>query len=133
MVSSPAGHARSDLAWAALRLLLGLEALGLLLLVGFTIVRSIAESGAVAQEISIVLMSVAAFVWVAVTFVGVTRSRTSWSRSSAVAIHVLTFAGGTGCLQLGIGPWWLGVGIVVIALIGFGAAIFARPEAPATQ
>lgn len=128
MVSTPAGHTRSNLGWAMLKGLLGLEVLGLLVVLVFTIVRSIAEAGEVTQEVSLVLMSLACLLWVTVTFVGVMRSRASWARSSAVAIHVLTFAGGTGCLQLGIGPWWLGFGIVVIALIGFAAAIIARPE-----
>lgn len=128
MVSIPAGHTRSKLGWATLKGLLGLEALGLLIVLGFTIVRSIAEPGEVTQEVSLVLMSLASLIWVTVTFVGVLRSRASWARSSAVAIHVLTFAGGTGCLQLGIGPWWFGLSIVAVALIGFAAAIIARPE-----
>lgn len=117
------------MAWAVLRVLLCLETLGLLAVVCFAIVRSIAEPGELTQEVSIVLMSIVALLWVGVTFWGVVRSRASWSRSSAVAIHVLTFAGGTGCLQLGIGPWWLGLSIVAIALIGFAAAIVARPDA----
>lgn len=128
MVSTPAGHTRSNLGWAVLKGLLGLETLGLLVVLVFTIVRSISEPGDATQEVSLVLMSLASLVWVAVTFVGAMRSRASWARSSAVAIHVLTFAGGTGCLQLGIGPWWLGLGIVAVALIGFVAAIVARPE-----
>ncbi|WP_026139614.1 hypothetical protein [Leucobacter salsicius] len=132
MVSTPTGHVRSKLGWAILKVLLGLETLGLVAVLGFTIVRSIAEPGDVTQEVSLVLMSAVSLAWVAVTFFGVVRSRASWARSSAVAIHVLTFAGGTGCLQLGIGPWWLGLGIVAIALIGFAAAIMARPEVAQT-
>lgn len=129
MVSTPAGHTRSKLGWTTLKGLMGFETLGLVAVLGFTIVSSIAEAGTVTQEVSLVLMSAAALAWVAITFVGVVRSRASWARSSAVAIHVLTFAAGTGCLQLKIGPWWLGLGIVAVALIGFVAAILARPEA----
>ena len=127
MVSSPDGHPRSMLAWAVLKMLLAIETLGLVAVVAFTIVHSITDAGDTAQKVSLVLMSAVSLAWVALTFVGAVRGRASWVRSSAVAIHVLTFAGGTGCLQLGIGPWWLGLGIVVIALAGFVAAVIARP------
>lgn len=133
MVSTPAGHTRSNVAWAALKGLLGFETLGLLVVTVLTIVGSITEPGVVAQEVSLVLMSATALIWVGVTFVAVTRSRASWVRSSSVAIHVLSFAGGTGCLQLGIGPWWLGLGIVAIALLGFVAAIISRPDVTAVS
>lgn len=128
MVTSHTGHSRSNRAWSVLRVLLGLETLGLLAVLVFVIAGSIAEKGAVAQEISIIIMCVAALIWVGVTFVGVSRGRAGWARSSSVAIHVLTFATGTGCLQLGIGEWWLGFTIVVVAVGGFAAAIIARPE-----
>ncbi|WP_342452025.1 hypothetical protein [Leucobacter exalbidus] len=111
-----------------LRLLLAAETLGLIALVAFTIMESFAQPGAVAQEVSLVLMAVAALVWVGLTFFGVARSQASWARGSSVTIHVLAFAAGTGCLQLGIGQWWLGLGIVLVALIGFAAAVIARPE-----
>jgi membrane protein YdbS with pleckstrin-like domain len=67
---------------------------------------------------------------VIVTFVGAARARVSWVRGSALTIHVLLFAAGTGCLQLAIGPWWFGFGLVAVALLGFLAAVLARPELP---
>lgn len=128
MISSPTGHVRRNRAWGALRGLLTLEALGLGALVVFTILSALAEDGDVAQEVSIVLMSASAFAWVAITAVGSIRTRASWVRSSSLTVHVLMFAAGTGCLQLGIGEWWLGFGIVALALVGFVAAILVRPE-----
>lgn len=128
MISSPNIYRKSIVAWAILRTLLGLETLGAVALLIFTLVSAFADKGDFTQIISIVLMSVAVVLWVGITFTAATRGRTSRARASAVTIHVLMFAAGTGCLQIGIGPWWLGFAIVVLAIAGFAAAMFARPD-----
>lgn len=128
MVSQPTGHPRVLIAWSVLQILLVLEAIGLLVLVVFSISSSLSDAGVLGQIVSLILMCVAMFVWVAITAVGSIRSRASWVRGSAVTIHVLMFAAGSGCLQLAIGPWWLGLGIIALALVGFAAAIMAQPK-----
>lgn len=130
MTSSPSDHPRSRAAWAALRTLLGLESLLLVWVLIVTVLGALGSSTAALQNLSLVAMAALSLAWIAVTFVGAVRARVSWVRGSALTIHVLLFAAGTGCLQLDIGPWWFGFGLVAGALLGFAAALLARPEAP---
>lgn len=119
---------RSRAAWAVIGLLLAVETLLLGWVLVVTILATIASDGAVAQNVSLVIVAAASLAWIAITLVGAIRSRSSWVRGSTLTIHVLLFAAGTGCLQLLIGPWWFGFALVAVALLGFAAAILARPE-----
>src|SRR5690606_40367890 len=99
-----------------------------------TVVGTVTGDGHPLQNLSLIVMAALSLVWVVVTFAGAVRTRASWVRGSSLTIHVLLFAAGTGCLQIGIGPWWLGFALVALALAGFAAAILARPAvAPAAE
>ena len=99
-----------------LRVLLVLESLLLVGVLIFSVSAALGSVGPVAQNASIVAMALLGLVWVAVTAV------------AALTIHVLLFAAGTGCLQLGIGSWQFGFSLVAGALVGFAAAVLARPD-----
>ncbi|EYT53227.1 hypothetical protein H490_0110925 [Leucobacter sp. UCD-THU] len=127
MPSSPADHPRSRVAWRALAALLAVESALLLWVLGVTVVGALGSEGNPLQNLSLIVMAALSFAWVVVTLVGAVKARASWVRGSSLTIHVLLFAAGTGCLQIGIGPWWLGFALVALALAGFAAAILARP------
>ena len=127
MTGSPALYRRSQLGWGLLIACLAVETLLLAWVTLVTLLAAIGASSGAAQNYSLVVVSVICLAWVVVTLVASMRSRVSWVRGSAVTIHVLLFAAGTGCLQLAIGPWWVGFGIIALALVGFFAAILARP------
>lgn len=128
MPQTPADHPRSRMGWRVLRVLLVLESLLLAGVSVFALVAAVRSAGPIAQNISLVLMAVIGFVWVVVTAVAAVRGRPSWVRGSALTLHVLLFAAGTGCLQLGIGTWQFGFGLVAVALLGFAAAVISRPD-----
>ncbi|MFD5599735.1 hypothetical protein ACFWHR_06720 [Leucobacter sp. NPDC058333] len=121
-------HPRSRAGWAVLRILLVLESALLIGVVIFSFSAALGSKGPVTQNVSLVVMAVLALVWVAITAVAAVRGRPSWVRGSSLTIHVLLFAAGTGCLQLGIGSWQFGFTLVAVALLGFVAAVLARPE-----
>lgn len=131
MTPSPSGGPRSAAAWLALDVLLALE----MLLLGWVLVVAVlatagSNGGAsLVQSASLLVMTALALLWLVLTLVGAVRTRASWVRGSALTIHVLLFAAGTGCLQLAIGPWQLGFGLVAAAVVGFFAAVLARPVA----
>lgn len=127
MPSSPADHPRSRVAWRALAALLAVESALLLWVLGVTVAGALGSEGNPLQNLSLIVMAALSFAWVVVTLVGAVKARASWVRGSSLTIHVLLFAAGTGCLQIGIGPWWLGFALVALALAGFAAAILARP------
>lgn len=127
MTDSPTLHRRSKLGWGVLITCLAVEALLLIWVVFITLNVAIATQDEAAQNYSLVVISAICLVWVVATLIGSIRSKLSWVRGSAVTIHVLLFAAGTGCLQLKIGPTSLGLGLIALALVGFFAAILAKP------
>ena len=131
MPTTPADHPRSRAGWAALTVLLVLEGLLIAWVVLIAVLASFGSHGVQMQVVSLLIVVIAALGWIVATFVGAVRSRASWVRGSALTIHVLLFAAGTGCLQLQIGPWWFGFAIIVAALAGFAGALVARPRSGA--
>lgn len=127
MTGSPPLHRRSLLGWSVLLVCLAIESFLLVWVVLITVLAAMGSSSAVAQNFSLVVVAVLCLGWVIATLLGSVRARASWVRGSAVTIHVLLFAAGTGCLQLALGPWWFGFGLIALALTGFFAAIIARP------
>ena len=129
MTPSPSGNARSAVAWLVLDVLLALEALllGWVLVVAVLATAGSGGSGVLVQNVSLIAMAALSLLWLVITLVGALRTRASWVRGSALTIHVLLFAAGTGCLQLAIGPWQFGFALVAAALVGFFSAILARP------
>ncbi|MBL3686663.1 hypothetical protein D3248_06820 [Leucobacter zeae] len=128
MPTSPSDQPRSRAGWAVLTVLLVLEGVLLAWVALIAILASFGSHGVQMQVVSLLIMAFAVLGWIVATLIGALRSRVSWVRGSALTIHVLLFAAGTGCLQLAIGPWWFGFGIVAAALLGFAAAILARPR-----
>lgn len=128
MSASSTEHPRAAVAWRVLRILLALEALFLVWVLGFAVVAALGDGSAM-DSLALVVMAALILVWSLVTCIGAMRSRAGRARASALTLHVLLFAAGTGCLQIGIGPWWLGWAMVAVALLGFAAALLAVPEA----
>lgn len=134
MKSSPGPELRSKRGWAALFIVLSIEAFGglaLLAQAGLGMLQATGEP--LGQRLSIVLGLVIAWAWVLVTLFAGLKTRASWARGSALTIHVLIFAAGTGMLQFGIGTPLLGWMVVVLAFVGFFAAILARPTVASVE
>src|SRR5690606_35015118 len=127
MPRSSAELRRSEAAWGVLLGALIVEAFLLIWVLLITVIAALGSGDSFAQNLSLVVLAAASLAWVVVTIVGLVRTHASWVRGSALTIHVLLFAAGTGCLQLALGPWWLGVGLVVLALLGFFVTLLARP------
>ncbi|MGK0715637.1 hypothetical protein ACR5KS_06175 [Leucobacter sp. W1153] len=122
------GRARS--AWGALLAVLTVEAFGgIAALVPITTDFLGASDEPLGPRLSIFLAALISWAWVLFTLWGAARTRASWARGSAITLHVLIFAAGTGVLQMGgmIGEPLLGWGLVLLALVGFFAALLARP------
>ncbi len=79
------------------------------------------------QRLSIFLSALIAWVWVIITLWGALRSRASWVRGSAITIHILLFAAGTGVLQFALADALVGWALILLAFAGFAAALIARP------
>ncbi len=132
MPSSYESAARPRPAWGVLLAVLVIEAFGgLAMLVPVTTGFLAASGDPLGPRISIFLAALIAWAWVLLTLWGAARLRASWARGSALTMHVLLFAAGTGILQLGgmVGSPMLGWGLIVLALIGFFAALLAKPKA----
>ncbi len=121
---------RSRLGWAVLIVALAVETLGGVILVVMSALRidTSPSNDWIALDVSILLVLFLLWVWVVAVLFGAIRSRASWVRGSAVTIHVLIFAAGTGVLQGIMGTQALGWGLVLLSFVGFGAALIARPE-----
>lgn len=129
MSATPEVYQRSRIAWAVLVLVLAVEVIGGVIALVFVIQSFFAASEEpFGQRISILLATLIAWVWVLVTLWGAVRSRAGWVRGSAITIHVLLFAAGTGILQLALGDALLGWALILLAFAGFVAALFARPQ-----
>lgn len=132
MPSSHEVGGRSRTGWGVLLVVLAVEAFGgLAAMVPITTSFLAAGDDPLGPRISIFLAALIAWAWVLITLWGAARTRASWARGSAITMHVLIFAAGTGVLQLGgiVGGPGLGWGLIVLALVGFGAALAARPAA----
>lgn len=131
MSGSLQAERRSRLGWIVLLGALSLEAFGgLALLVPTTLGMLDASDEPLGSRLSIFLALLIAWLWVCATLLAGMRSRPSWVRGSALTIHVLLFAAGTGVLQLQLASQLLGWALVLFALVGFFAAVLARPVIP---
>jgi len=114
---------------AVLNLLLGVETiLGILALIPLVVGFAGSADDAFGQRISILLAGALGVVWIAITFWGALRSQARWPRSSAVTIHVLLFAAGTGMLRYVLAPFSVSVAVVAVGIIGFFVALLARSD-----
>lgn len=130
MPSSLEGTARSRRGWPLLVVVLVIEAFaGVALLVPVTMAFIGASTDPLGPRLSIFVAALISWAWVLITLWGAVRTRASWARGSAITMHVLMFAAGTGVLQLDglVGGPLLGWGLIALALIGFFAALMAQP------
>jgi len=134
MPASPGGQIVAHSARIALTLLLGVEtALGVTALVPLLIGFTGSGDELLGQRVSVMLAGVIAVAWVAVTFLGALRRSGRWPRGSALTLHVLMFAAGTGMLRYQLAPFWMSALVVLLALLGFFAALLAREGIGAGQ
>lgn len=131
MNSSPAGNRSARIARLILTSLLGIEA-ALAVAGTIPLLLAFGDSGddLIGQRMSVLLAAGIAVIWVVATFVGALRGRAGWPRGSAITLHVLMFAAGTGMLQYALAPIWMTVGVILLSLVGFFTALMARPELP---
>lgn len=121
-------HRRARAAWTVLIAVLAVETVaGVLALMPLATGFFAADGELLGQRVSVLLAGLLAVLWVAVTFLGALRSRAGWSRGSALTLHVLMFAAGTAMLQYALAPLWMTWAVIALALLGFLAALFARP------
>lgn len=120
---------RSGAGWAVLLIVLAIEAFGGLVLVAQTALGMLQSAGEpLGARLSIFLAILLGWIWICAALFGGVRGRASWARGSALTIHVLLFAVATGVLQLNLAGALFGWGLVLLALIGFFAALIARPN-----
>lgn len=118
---------RFGAAWKVLTAVLAIEVLGgLAVLIPATGEFFAANEDPLGQRVSVFLALVIAWLWVVITLFGVVRLRAGWARGSALTIHVLMFAAGTGILQGIYDAPTLGWILVVLAFVGFFSALLAR-------
>jgi len=125
MSDSPQAGRRSAAGWGVLLIALCIESFLMVWVLLITVLAALGSSGSFGQDFSLVAMALICLVWIVITLVGTVRSKASWVRGSAVTIHVLLFAAGTGLLQFALHLF--GWALIALACIGFVAAIVARP------
>lgn len=131
MAGSDTAPIRSRRAWVVLNLLLAGEAItGIAALIPLTQAFFHQGNDLMTQKVSIFLAALLAVVWVVVTFIGAAKRRASWARGSAITLHVLLFAAGTGVLQYELAEVWVGWLVILVAFIGFFAALMSSPDNP---
>lgn len=119
---------RAKTGWGVLIAALVIETFGgIALLVPITTSMLSAGDDPLGARLSVFVAALISWLWVCITLFGAIRHRANWARGSAITIHVLMFAAGTGMLQLGLGDPLLAWSIIALALIGFAAALLARP------
>lgn len=129
MSASSSVQPRSKRAWRILVSLLAIEtAAGLIAMIPLGTGFLGAGKDELGQRVSVLLAGLLAIAWVAATFVGALRSRASWVRGSALTLHVLMFAAGTGILQYRLAEGWVGWALILCAFVGFFSGLIARPE-----
>lgn len=132
MTSTPTEHLGPKVGWIALRIVLAIEAIGgVWLLWNVVLGFFAANEDPLGDRVVLLVAVLIMWGWVAATAWGAWKTRASWVRGSAITIHVLLFAMATGILQGLLGPQTvLGLELLVLALVGFVAAVLARPTVP---
>lgn len=126
--SQDAVERRSRIAWRILNIVLILEGIGSVALLWQVVQGFLAASeDPLGARLSVLLAALIGSAWVCVTLGGALSKQAGWARGSALTIHVLLFAAGTGILQGIIGDPLLGWVLVLLAFVGFFAAVLARP------
>ena len=131
MSSQPVDHSRSQTGWMILRAVLVIEVVGGAVLL-WNVFQAFLAAGdePLGARVSLLLAVLLSWAWIAITLWGALTGRASWVRGSALTLHVLMFAAATGVLQGILGEAvLLGWALLILALLGFVAAVLARPTA----
>lgn len=117
-------------AWVVLAIVVGLEALGSIVLLGYTVL-GFANRGddEFLPALSILVVAAIAAFWVSVTFFALTRQR-GWARGSALTIQIFIFSVAVGAFQGFYAQPAVGWALLVPAVLGFVFALAARPAEP---
>ncbi|QIK62304.1 hypothetical protein G7068_03110 [Leucobacter viscericola] len=134
MEPQPTVHTPARIGWAMLRILLIVELVGGAVVLWNVVLAFIAASNEpLGSRLSLLLAVVLSWLWIGITLWGALTRRASWVRGSALTIHILMFPAATGVLQGILGDAApLGWALLALAVLGFVAAIIARPV-PANQ
>lgn len=118
-----------SLAWSVVTVLVCLEAIGLVVLFGYTIV-GFANRGddSLLAAISILIVAAVSAFWAGATFLGLSRRR-RWARSSALTIQIFIIAVAVGAFQGIYAQPLIGWALLIPALVAGSAALMASPEA----
>ena len=117
--------------WMLLRAVLVIEVVGGAVLL-WNVFQAFLAAGdePLGARVSLLLAVLLSWAWIAITLWGALTGRASWVRGSARTLHVLMFAAATGVLQGILGEAvLLGWALLLLALLGFVAAVLARPTA----
>jgi hypothetical protein len=122
-------HFTSRLGWLLLRIALIIETAGGAFILWNVLQAFIAaNTEPLGSRLSLLLAVVISWAWISITLWGALKVRASWVRGSALTIHILMFAAATGVLQgLLRDGTALGWTLLMLALIGFLAAVISRP------
>ncbi|MFC5337753.1 hypothetical protein [Leucobacter denitrificans] len=80
--------------------------------------------------VGLLISLIVCIVWVGITLLGLIRKLGNWVRASSVVLHILMFAAGAGVLQGIIGTPLVGSVMLLLAVVGFVAALMIRPTEP---
>lgn len=128
MSRSPDEFQRSPAGWTILIAILAIESIAGAALLSFTVWQLLqSTSDPLGDRVSVFIAVLLSWIWVLVTLLAGARRRIGWARSSALTIHVLLFAAATGVLQFGVAPALWGWALIVVAIVGFIAALLAQP------
>lgn len=122
-------HFTSRLGWLLVRILLIIETMGGAFML-WNVLQAFmsANTEPLGPRLSLLLAVVISWLWIAITLWGALKLQASWVRGSTLTIHILMFAAATGVLQGFLGDeTTLGWILLVLALLGFMAAVIARP------
>jgi phosphatidylglycerophosphate synthase len=124
--------ARSQGAWRLLTGVLALQAIGSLALAWVAITGFLgATNDPFADRMSVLIIAIAAVIWVIATLAGAVRGM-GWARGSNLTLQILTIAAASGILQGMLGPEVpsapvIGWGLIVLAIAGIFGSLLSRP------
>lgn len=118
-----------SLAWSVVTVLVCLEAIGLVVLFGYTIV-GFANRGddSLMAAISILIVAAVSAFWAGATFLALSRRR-RWARSSALTIQIFIIAVAVGAFQGIYAQPLIGWALLIPALVAGIAALIASLDA----
>lgn len=120
-------------AWIALTIVVGLEAVGSIVLLAYTVL-GFANRGTdeFLPALSILIVAAVAALWVCLTFWALSRQRGA-ARGSALTIQIFIFSVAVGAFQGFYAQPAVGWALLIPAAAGFVLALLARPASPSDE